>query len=69
MNLDDALSAWAESARLPGAVAEAIGQRITATPVPVPVIPAGLDPRWWRRFNTTFTATIIASTRPVPVAA
>ena len=74
MSLDDALAGWAAAVRLPAATAEDIFQRIVAAPVPasaparVPA-PAALEPAWWRRYTSDFTARMVASTRPVPWAA
>jgi hypothetical protein len=76
MNLDDDLAAWAATVRLPAADADAIFQRIVASPpgwvvtaVP-PMEPApALDPAWWRGFTAGFTTRMVASTAPVRLAA
>lgn len=69
MSLDDTLTAWAATVRLPAATAAAICQRIVTTPVPAPAMPAGSDPAWWRRFTAELTARVVTSTRPVRWAA
>jgi hypothetical protein len=69
MSLDDDIAAWAATIRLPDAEAAAIFQRIVATPVPVPATTPRLDPSWWRRFTADYTARMVASTRPVRLAA
>jgi hypothetical protein len=81
MNLDDDLAAWAATVRLPAADADAIFQRIVASPVPVVTAvpqldvapqtdPApALDPSWWRGFTVGFTSRMVASTAPVRLAA
>lgn len=79
MSLDDTLAAWAAAVRLPAATAAEIYQRILATPalasaVPASLAPAwtisaGLDVAWWRQYSADFSARMIMSTRPVPVAA
>jgi hypothetical protein len=81
MNLDDDLAAWAATVRLPAADADAIFQRIVASPGPVvaaapqrdlvpqtdPAPP--LDPSWWRGFTAGFTTRMVASTAPARLAA
>jgi hypothetical protein len=69
MSLDDDITAWAATVRLPDAKAEAIFQRIIRTPAPAAAITPRLDPSWWRHFTADFTARMIASTRPVRLAA
>jgi hypothetical protein len=74
MSLDDDLAAWAASVRLPETEAAAIFERIVRTPVAAsssspPVAPARLDPSWWRHFSAGFAARMVASNRPVRVAA
>lgn len=69
MSLDDTLAAWAATIRLPDTTAAGIYQRIITTPAPAPVISAGLDPAWWRRFTADHTARMIATTRLTPRAA
>lgn len=82
MELDDDLAAWAAAVRLPESEADAIFERIIATPAlaaaptlaaptaaasttPAPNTPAkGLDPSWWREFNSGFATRMITSTRP-----
>ena len=61
--LDDDLAAWAAATRLPDAGADAICQRIIATPAPAIVTP-GLAPSWWRQFNADVARRMVASTRP-----
>ena len=70
MNLDDDLAAWAATVRLPAADADAIFERIVASP-PGPVVTAAspLDPTWWRGFTAGFTTRMVASTAPVRLAA
>jgi hypothetical protein len=63
MSLDDALAAWACSVRLPASTAAGIYQQIVTRPAPARAISHGLDPAWWRRFTTDYTARMIASTR------
>jgi hypothetical protein len=69
MSLDDDITAWAATVRLPDAAAAAIFQRIVQTPAPAAAITARLDPSWWRHFTADFAARMIASTRPVRYAA
>jgi hypothetical protein len=83
MNLDDDLAAWAATVRLPAADADAIFQRIVASPPgsvvlatapptePKPQLdsPPQLDPTWWRGFTAGFTTRMVASTAPVRLAA
>jgi hypothetical protein len=76
MSLDDDLAAWAATVRLPDAEADAMFQRIVRAPVtaaPSPsspsAAPARLDPSWWRHFSAGFAARMVASNRPVRVAA
>jgi hypothetical protein len=78
MSLDDDLTAWAATVRLPEADAAAIFQRIVASaagpaaPAERPVAPAAapsLDPLWWRGYNAGFAARMVASTAPVRLAA
>lgn len=45
-DLDDLLTGWAASVRMPDATAEQIRQAILAEPA------GGLDPSWWREFST-----------------
>lgn len=64
MSLDDTLAAWAATIRLPDTTATSIYQQIITTPAPTsPVLSAGLDPAWWRRFTADHTARMIATTR------
>jgi hypothetical protein len=74
VNLDDDLAAWAAAVRLPDADADAIFQRITATPAgPAvaagPVVTPPLKPSWWRGYNAGFAARMVASTSPARLAA
>jgi hypothetical protein len=69
MSLDDDIAAWAATVRLPDAEADAIFQRIVATPAPALPVTPQLDPSWWRHFTADFTARMVASTRPVRQAA
>ncbi len=68
MSLDDDIAAWAATVRLPDAEAAAIFQRIVGTSVSAADSPR-LDPSWWRHFTADFTARMVASTRPVRLAA
>lgn len=69
MSLDDDIAAWAATVRLTDAEAAAIFRRIVATPAPVPAAAPRLDPSWWRRFTADYTARMVASTRPMRLAA
>ena len=69
MSLDDDIAAWAATVRLPDAEAAAIFTRIVGTPAPEPATTPRLDPSWWRRFTADYTARMVASTRPVRLAA
>ena len=74
MSLDDDLAAWAATVRLSPAAADEIYQRIVATPAPAhaparATAPPALDPAWWRRFSSDFSARMVASTKPVGWAA
>jgi hypothetical protein len=69
MSLDDDLAAWAAAVRLPDAEADAIFERIVATPVPAPATVPRLDPSWWRDYTAAFAARMIVSTRPARRAA
>jgi hypothetical protein len=74
MSLDDDLAAWAASVRLPDTEAAAIFERIVRSPAAASssspsVLPARLDPSWWRHFSAGFAARMVASNRPVRVAA
>jgi hypothetical protein len=69
MSLDDDLAAWAAAVRLPDAEADAIFQRIVATPAPAPAAVPRLDASWWRDYTAGFAARMIVSTRPARRAA
>jgi hypothetical protein len=64
MTLDDDLASWAAAVRLPAAEADEIFRRVVATPALVAVTQPGLDPSWWRTFNSGFATRMVASTRP-----
>ena len=65
MSLDDDIAAWAATVRLSDSEAAAMLQRVTARPAPAA---PGLDPSWWRGFNASFAARMVASTRPARLA-
>jgi hypothetical protein len=72
--LDAVLARWADSVRLPAAVAVDMLTEILATPAPriprprvVPVM--GLSGSWWRGYSADLAATLVTSTRPRLVAA
>jgi hypothetical protein len=79
MNLDDDLAAWAATVRLAAVDADAIFQRIVASPagpLAAPALSAAapaaappLNPSWWRSYNAGFAARMVASTAPVRLAA
>ncbi|HEY0938319.1 MAG TPA: hypothetical protein VGD91_31805 [Trebonia sp.] len=71
MSLDDDIAAWAATVRLSDREAAVMLQRITAPPTPAaaPAAAPRLDPSWWRGFNASFAARMVASTRPARLAA
>jgi len=69
MSLDDDIAAWAATVRLTDADADAIFQRIVATPVRSATATPSLAPSWWRSFNAGFAARMVASTSPARRAA
>jgi hypothetical protein len=76
MTLDDDLAAWAAAVRLPETDADAIFQRIIASPA-APVLTGRaaqarapqLKASWWRGYNAGFAARMVASTAPARLAA
>ena len=56
-DLDDLLSGWAASVRMPDATAEQVRQAILAEPR------ADLDPAWWRDFSTQIGAVMVRAGR------
>ncbi|MGH3167096.1 MAG: hypothetical protein ACRDN0_14560 [Trebonia sp.] len=64
MELDNDLAAWAAAVCLPESEADAIFERVVATPALAAAPAKGLDPSWWREFNSGFAARMITSTRP-----
>lgn len=67
MTLDDDLASWAAAVRLTEADAEAIFRRIAGTPRPE--LAAPLDSAWWSRYTAGFAGRMVASTRPLRIAA
>lgn len=54
------LDHWGASVRLSAAEAADIFRQIVTEPAPS----LRLEPRWWRQYSASYTAAIVASTRP-----